>query len=373
MRFFMLIISFALSSTSLAQQTDQQGRISRVQSTQWGQIDLATYTRSDRWGRSCTCGMCGLLNGWKSQYYSQQQQPQSQYLVTSAPSPTVSTQIKKAGEAPSSAEIQRASIVLMNIGPEDIVGEYGCGVADFSIRAVEAGAKRAYGFEIDSELVQQARDNVSKAVRDGRIAAGTVVIVNRDVKEVDSAKYGISHIYAYLYQELLDELLKTGKFEGLNTVVSPLHDLKELPMASEKVGNQFVYVYKEGVVPEEQPFIFVPSEPEQVEAPKKQLPQPWTIEDFQLQMETASWCGPCRQWKQNEQRNVKVMTELVKSTGGLIPRFRLMIRWPRDGSQFSTTPKIGGGIIEWSGYTSASVINTEISRQIKNRNSQVSK
>lgn len=347
----------------------------RFQTWQGQTYDLETYERgsTNRFGQfvRCGCNMCKHLYGLKDNYHSISNNAESFTTVT-----TIEQDFASAAQAPSTEEIQKSSVLLADFGPEDIVGEYGCGVADFCIRSIEAGAKRAYGFEIEPELVLKARLNVASAVVKGRIKAGSVIIVQKDVKELDPSKYGITVAYAYLYSELLDELSAAGKFSTIERLITPFHTVTGLASAEhETTSGDKIYLYVKGVTPPPPRFTFTPAKevplpplpgsrlPASPASPPRVAPL-WSVADFRVEMETRhSGCHHCTRWNNNEQRKILCSVE-KKIVNGAIPNFRLKIQFPKDSGAWKYIQFDAEKVVGWYGYTSAEIINAEIQRQI---------
>lgn len=105
----------------------------------------------------------------------------------------------------------------------------------------------------------------------------------------------------------------------------------------------------------------------------------YDLSDFRLDMHTESWCGPCQRWKKTEERRVDIDVQHVRSGGGTIPRFNLKLRYPKGSGRWadilrgkSTANGVDTGKnathIQWTGYTSADKINSEVQRQLRIRN-----
>lgn len=101
-------------------------------------------------------------------------------------------------------------------------------------------------------------------------------------------------------------------------------------------------------------FTVVTVEPTVVQDPPVRLEQ-----QYRLDMFTASWCGPCRNWKANEKRRVEaagiivneIDTDRVRGTGiSRIPHF-LLIRLSD-----------GAAVSNWTGYVSTSTLQAAMQR-----------
>jgi ribosomal protein L11 methylase PrmA len=66
------------------------------------------------------------------------------------------------------------------VTPEDVVYDLGCGDGRLLIAAVEAGAGRAVGVELDPELVAKSRENIEKRGMENQID-----VLEGDLMDVD--------------------------------------------------------------------------------------------------------------------------------------------------------------------------------------------
>lgn len=105
-------------------------------------------------------------------------------------------------------------------------------------------------------------------------------------------------------------------------------------------------------------FTVVTEEPSVV--PDPPIAEPVRLEQqYRLDMFTASWCGPCRNWKANEKRRVEsagivvreIDTDRVRGTGiSRIPHFRLI--------RLSD----GAAVSNWTGYVNTSTLQAAMQR-----------
>lgn len=70
---------------------------------------------------------------------------------------------------PTPEDIADAMIKLAGITPKDVVYEPGCGNARITIAAVNAGARKGVGIDIDPERVAESRANVKKAGLENKV------------------------------------------------------------------------------------------------------------------------------------------------------------------------------------------------------------
>lgn len=116
---------------------------------------------------------------------------------------------------------------------------FGTGNGTDCIKAVQAGAVKAYGLEWDGDLVSKAKANVAVAVQRGEIPAGSVVIIPGDFMRVNVSDLDATVGYAYLSSSTLDRLYKAGKFNRLDRLVTPGHWVDGMPQR--KIGGCFLF------------------------------------------------------------------------------------------------------------------------------------
>lgn len=173
----------------------------------------------EEWQRQCSmrnCQMCIYLDNAQAIYFSSAIPVQAE-----APSPQSSSPVDVVDEA----------IAIANLSPSDVVGELGSGNGLTAIRMVKASGCRVVGVEIDPAKVAESRANIDAAGLSDRIT-----IIEGDVRQFDPIKYGITVIYAYLYDDLLNEIksiLSAGRI-----AICPGHKPEGLGM--ELVGQCWV-------------------------------------------------------------------------------------------------------------------------------------
>jgi len=352
-------------------------------------INLLSYSRSSGRGRNrrpCGCSMCKVINyGWIAAYNEEQETGVSTWrpLKEGEVARNASESLAHAALGTTPEVIMDEGIRLADIGPHDIVGELGCGIAEWCVRAVEAGAKRAYGFEIEYDMYKSAQKHVRDAVVQGRIAPGTVFIHHKNVKNVDLQKYGVTIVLMFLYEKLLDELAQKGAFTGVDKVVSRKHYVELPDMTEGEFGELFLYTddpddqpvrssrlqFKPLAVaatkPDTTPDVAKPQEaftevdPDEVaisNMPKKRR--------LALLAYLPDWfsCGACNQWKSNEQSKVNEAvvvrpTQSEAAVAGIssYPSFRIGV-WNEAAEDWVFINE-NGSHIGHNGYWSATKIN----------------
>ena len=281
------------------------GLITREQ--KWGNesIDLEAYSRQMKQGfrwKPCTCSMCGVVNHWKLAYRDQQ----AMAKVQESKEPEESKEVPQPNYGATSSEDMDQGIQLADIGPTDVVAELGCGIAEWSIRAVEAGAAKAYGFELDYQTYLAAKKHVAKAAQSGRIAAGSVIVLHKDVMEVDLTKYGATVALTFLDDKLLVKMTQAGIFRGLNRVISPFHSIDIDGMSGRQYGNLWMYAERSSDLPGEpqKRYTFTPLSIEQPAA-EAISEAPGQYDDIYILKWTADYCEPCRRFNRVELPKLK--------------------------------------------------------------------
>ena len=111
-------------------------------------------------------------------------------------------------QAASPSDVVDEAIEVMNLTPDDVVAELGCGNGSVAIRLVQATGCRVEGYEIDPVKVAEARRNVAAAGLSHRITIHEADVVGLQLPS------DITVTYAYLYPELLEQIkpqLMTGR------------------------------------------------------------------------------------------------------------------------------------------------------------------
>ena len=177
-----------------------------VVKTQWGVIDLETYSRN------CNCPMCEGIRALQAGY-SQTVMP-----VNPAQQPTPSPVVDRVME-----ELQ--------LSPEAVFADIGCGDGRLLIDAVTHFGCKAVGIEIDPVKAEEARKRVKAAGLERQIT-----VLTGDAKKFDPKAYNVTAAVAYLYPELLSEL--KPMLETIPVLITPYHQVPGLVM--ERDGDLFV-------------------------------------------------------------------------------------------------------------------------------------
>jgi uncharacterized protein (TIGR03000 family) len=109
---------------------------------------------------------------------------------------------------PTPDDIVQEMLKLAKIQPADVVYEPGCGDGRIVTAAVQAGAKRGVGIDLDPEKVADAKETVKKARLDGKvdIRLGDAL----DIKDLDQA----SVVFLYMGNEF-DLLIRPNLWKQL--------------------------------------------------------------------------------------------------------------------------------------------------------------
>jgi thiol-disulfide isomerase/thioredoxin/tRNA G46 methylase TrmB len=181
----------------------------KVTSTRWGTYDL------EKWTRQCSsnnCSMCNTLDAKQQEYFSQ-------FNQTALP-----------GQDPTPEETMIAAIEAAKLKPSSLFYDAGCGDGRVLIHAVQTSGCKAIGVEIDPTKVKEAVQNVSNAGLEESIK-----VIEGDIRDFDPVANGVTTVYCYLFD--VPEL--ASLFKGVDTVVSPFHEIPQLSMI--KIDDVWVY------------------------------------------------------------------------------------------------------------------------------------
>ena len=123
-------------------------------------------------------------------------------------------------------------ITLLQITPQDVLADLGCGDGQVLIAAVTMSGCRAVGIEIDPNKADMARRNIEKAGLSAKIT-----VITGDVLQFEPKDHGITLITAYLYPDLLGKLAQ--KIYAVGKAGSPYHRIPGLLM--KQYGDVWVF------------------------------------------------------------------------------------------------------------------------------------
>lgn len=132
-------------------------------------------------------------------------------------------------QGPTPGDAIEEALDILDLNPNSVLAELGCGDGRVIVRAIQRCIKehgspcRAIGVEIDPAKVAEAR----RMILDHGLSS-QVTILQGDVREFSPARHSVTHIYAYLYPELLQEI--SGTLESVGTVVCPGHECTGIGM-----------------------------------------------------------------------------------------------------------------------------------------------
>lgn len=157
------------------------------------------------------CGMCAEIRGAQRRYQ------ESKVLIN-----------KVGPQAASPDDVVSEALSLMQDSPvpltkDSVFCDLGCGNGSVLIAAAKRVGCRCIGVEIDDAKVEEARRMV--------LAHGLshlVEVVKGDVRDFDPARHFVTHIYAYLYEDLLKEI--ADKLKSVDVAVCPGHECPGIGM-----------------------------------------------------------------------------------------------------------------------------------------------
>ena len=186
-----------------------------------------SYEWSYQWRQVCRNGVCST-----ERVRVQAPQTVSRVVTTTKPAATV-----KPAQAASKPEDVDKMLAMLNLTPDDYLGEIGCGDGRICIRAAELYGVRCVGIEIDPVKAAEARRNVLTAVASHRIADGSVEIITGDAAKMTPMT--ISAAVVYLFPDTLDELRPV--LRRIPRVVSSQHPIPGMVADVERDG---LYLYR---------------------------------------------------------------------------------------------------------------------------------
>lgn len=155
-----------------------------------------------------SCGMCAEIRAAAQRYR------ESRQLIN---------KVEVGPQAASPEDVIEEALQLLDLKPDSVFCDLGCGNASVLIKAVQRSGCRAIGVEIDPAKVAEAR----RMILDHGLSS-QVTILQGDVRDFSPARHSVTHIYAYLYPELLQEI--SGTLESVGTVVCPGHECTGIGM-----------------------------------------------------------------------------------------------------------------------------------------------
>lgn len=140
---------------------------------------------------------------------------------------------------PTPHEVVARMIELAGVKAGDTVYDLGSGDGRIVIAAAKAGAKRAVGFEIDSELVKESRENIKKAGVTDRAE-----IRHADIMTVDLSSASVITMYLLPDVNLKLKPRILSQMKPGSRIVSHAFDMGDWkPEKMERVNGRTVYLW----------------------------------------------------------------------------------------------------------------------------------
>lgn len=178
----------------------------------YGTIDLETYSRTDRRGNPCQCGMCLAIYPHQRAYREQQARLKSP--------PVVELDV---GQQATPMNLVESGVREMKLTDADFFCDIGCGDGRWLIEAAKTSGCQAVGVEYDHDLAELARAKILEAGLGDKIQ-----VIEGDARDFD---YGeVTAIACHLYDDLLSELASAGVFDSARVTVAPFHEVPGLNM-----------------------------------------------------------------------------------------------------------------------------------------------
>jgi len=178
----------------------------------YGTIDLATYSRTDRRGNPCQCGMCLAIYPHQRAYREQQARLRSQ--------PVVDLDV---GQQATPMNLVQSGVREMHLTDADFFCDIGCGDGRWLIEASKTSGCQSVGIEYDHDLAELARAKIREAGLSDKIQ-----VIEGDAREFDYSS--LTAIAVHLYDDLLAELASAGVFNAARVTVAPYHEVPGLNM-----------------------------------------------------------------------------------------------------------------------------------------------
>ena len=139
-------------------------------------------------------------------------------------------------QAPTPLAQCREAIRLLQLTPESVLYDLGCGDGRICILAAEMVGCRAVGIDLDGGKIQKA-----KRIAESHFVGDLVTFYQGDVLQVDYSKLPMTHAYVYLPRDVLAKL--TPKLQQCKelSVVAYMHPLATV--ADEQHGAFYAYEF----------------------------------------------------------------------------------------------------------------------------------
>lgn len=178
----------------------------------YGTIDLATYSRTDRRGNACQCGMCLAIYPHQRAYREQQ--------ARLAAKPVAELDI---GQQATPMNLVQSGVREMHLTDADFFCDIGCGDGRWLIEASKTSGCQSVGIEYDHDLAELARAKIRKSGLSDKIQ-----VIEGDARDFDYS--AVTAIACHLYDDLLSELASAGVFDSARVTVAPYHEVPGMQM-----------------------------------------------------------------------------------------------------------------------------------------------
>jgi thiol-disulfide isomerase/thioredoxin len=180
----------------------ESGAVERYYKYHGSTYDLETYGGCSM--RSC--GMCAEIRAAQKRYRDSRK-------VTGSVGPQSSS--------PKDVIIEALSIMKLN--SESVFCDLGCGDGSVMIEAARQTGCHCIGVEIDPIKVNAARRMIA-----GHGLSSKIQVIQGDVRDFDPSRHQVTHVYAYLYEDLLKEI--SAKLASVPISVCPGHECPGIGM-----------------------------------------------------------------------------------------------------------------------------------------------
>lgn len=153
-----------------------------------------------------SCGMCAEIRAAQKRYRDSRRVINSVGPQSSSPSDVIAE-----------------ALLLMQLKPDSVFCDLGCGDGTVLIEAARRTGCRCVGVEIDPVKANAARRMIADHGLSNRIE-----IIQGDVRDFDPSRHQVTHVYAYLYEDLLKEI--SGKLQSVPVAVCPGHECPGIGM-----------------------------------------------------------------------------------------------------------------------------------------------
>ena len=153
-----------------------------------------------------SCGMCAEIRA------AQKRWRDSQVIINSV-----------GPQSSSPKDVIAEALSIMKLNSESVFCDLGCGDGSVMIEAARKTGCRCIGVEIDPIKVNAAR----RMIKDHGLSS-KIQVIQGDVRDFDPSRHQVTHVYAYLYEDLLKEI--SAKLASVPISVCPGHECPGIGM-----------------------------------------------------------------------------------------------------------------------------------------------